>query len=181
MEKRAAILVHNYFEQNELEMPLAALKDAGIQTDIVSADQTSLTALKHIDRGDQFTADVLLKDADSTQYDILVLPGGVVNADKLRMIPKAQEWVCTFLDSNKIVAAICHAPWLLVSADCAEGRRITSYYTLQDDIRNAGGEWSDFPVLVDGTLITSRKPDDLPEFCAALLEALKARPLRFAS
>jgi protease I len=172
MNKKVAILVDNYFEQAEFEAPLQALKDNGVPADIVSTDQKDLTALQHVQQGDSFTADRLLQETESADYDALVLPGGAVNADKLRMNQKARQWVTDFLDAGKPVAAICHAPWLLVSADAIEGRRLTSYYTLQDDIRNAGGEWADFPVLVDRNLITSRQPDDLPQFCDALLEAI---------
>jgi protease I len=172
MSKKVAILVDNYFEQAEFEVPLRALRDNDVTVDIIATRQKDLTALQHTDKGDTFAADLLLQDADPPDYDALVLPGGVVNADKLRMDKKARHWVSNFLDANKPIAAICHAPWLLVSADGVEGRRLTSYYTLQDDIRNAGGEWADFPVLVDRNLITSRQPDDLPQFCDALLGAL---------
>lgn len=177
--KRVAILVHDFFEQAEFEGPLKALKDAGADVTVISAAHKNLTAMKHNKPGDSFKADLLLRDAKAVDYDALVLPGGVVNSDKLRMDEKAQAWVVEFLDDNKAIAAICHAPWLLVSADAVEGRRLTSYYTLEDDIKNAGGEWSDFPVIVDGNLITSRKPDDLPRFCGAILEAIGApRPAR---
>jgi protease I len=172
MTKRVAILVDNYFEQAEFEAPLAALRKHDVAVDVIATDQKQLTALQHVDKGKGFTADLLLRDANSARYHALVLPGGVVNADKLRMNNRARQWVNSFLDDNKVIAAICHAPWLLVSADGVEGRRLTSYYTLQDDIRNAGGEWADFPVLVDRNIITSRQPDDLPEFCDALLTSL---------
>lgn len=172
MSKKVAIVVDNYFEQAEFEVPLAALQANGLATDIVAAKQKDLTAMQHTHEGDAFTADLLLEEASASDYDALVLPGGVVNADRLRMDKRARQWVCDFLDHGKTIAAICHAPWLLVSADAVEGRRLTSYYTLQDDIRNAGGEWADFPVLVDHPLITSRQPDDLPDFCDAILRAL---------
>jgi protease I len=175
MTKRIAILVDNYFEQAEFEEPLRALQDAGVRVDVLGASQKDLTALQHVDRGDDFTADRLLQDATSADYDALVLPGGAINADKLRMNKKARQWINDFMDAGKPIAAICHAPWLLVSADAVEGRRLTSYYTLQDDIRNAGGEWADFPVLVDRNLITSRQPDDLPQFCDAVLEAIEVK------
>lgn len=170
--KKVAILVHNYFEQSEFEEPLRALKAAGAAVSIVSADSKKLQGMQHVRLGDGFQADVLLDDVDPQAFDAVVLPGGVVNADKLRMNDKARDWVAKFLEQKKPVAAICHAPWLLVSADVVKGRRLTSYYTLQDDIRNAGGEWVDLPVVVDDSLITSRKPDDLPEFIKALLQLL---------
>lgn len=175
MSKQVAILVDNYFEQAEFEVPLKTLQSHGVAVDVIATKQKGLTALQHIHQGNAFTADILLEEASAANYDALVLPGGVVNADRLRMDNTARQWVCDFLDRGKTVAAICHAPWLLVSADAVEGRRLTSYYTLQDDIRNAGGEWADFPVLVDHTLITSRQPDDLPDFCNALLQALDAK------
>jgi protease I len=181
MAKRVAILVDNYFEQAEFEAPLQALEDSDIQVEVVAASQKDLTALQHVDKGGNFTADRLLQDAEAADYDALVLPGGAVNADCLRMNQKARQWVNDFMDASKPIAAICHAPWLLVSADAVEGRRLTSYYTLQDDIRNAGGEWADFPVLVDRNLITSRQPDDLPQFCEALLEALEAKVMAHAT
>jgi protease I len=174
MNQKVAVLVDNYFERAEFEAPLQALKKSGAQVEVVSASQKDMTALNHIEKSGSFTADRLLQDAESADYDALVLPGGVVNADSLRMNKKARQWVTDFLDAGKTIAAICHAPWLLVSADVVESRRLTSYYTLQDDIRNAGGEWADFPVLIDNNLITSRQPDDLPQFCDAILKALGA-------
>lgn len=174
--KKVAMLVFNYFEQAEFEEPLATLKDAGVIVTVVAADNKQLYGMHHVDKGDKFQADALLKDATPNEYDALVLPGGVVNADALRMIGSAQTWAANFLEQGKPVAAICHAPWLLVSADVVEGRRLTSYHTLQDDIRNAGGEWIDQAVVVDESLITSRKPDDITAFCDALLGKLAAQP-----
>lgn len=171
-DKKVAILVHNYFEQAEFEQPIAALRDAGAEVDVISAGPLNLQGLHHVDKGDHFEADLLLKDAAWDDYDALVLPGGVVNADQLRMIEAAQEWVADFLEAGKPVAAICHAPWLLVSAEVVAGRRLTSYFTLEDDIRNAGGDWSDQPVIVDDNLITSRKPGDLEQFNDAIIGAL---------
>jgi len=175
--KRVAILVYNHFEQAEFEEPLKALKDAGADVHVVSASTTDLQGLNHIEKGGRFTADVLLTNAKPEQYDALVLPGGVVNADKLRMVGEAQDWVNHFIDEGKLVAAICHAPWLLVSADAIESRRLTSYYTLQDDIKNAGGDWTDQSVVIDGSLITSRQPSDLADFNKAVLNALKPKPI----
>jgi protease I len=121
---------------------------------------------------------MLLANADPDMYDALILPGGVVNADYLRMNQRARDWATQFTDEGKLIAAICHAPWLLVSADLVEGRRITSYYTLQDDIRNAGAEWIDQPVILDGNLITSRQPDDLPAFIEAIEQWFDQTPER---
>jgi protease I len=170
--KRVAILVDNYFEQAEFEEPLEALRDAGLDVTVVATQGKDLQALNHADKGDTFEADMLLEDVTTDEFDALVLPGGVVNSDKLRMVEPARQWVRDFLDGGKLVAAICHAPWLLVSADEVQGRKLTSYFTIQDDIDNAGGEWIDQPVVVDDNLITSRKPDDIPAFNEAILTAL---------
>jgi protease I len=171
-DSKIAILVDNNFEQAEFDVPLQKLKAAGAQVTVVSTNTKELQALQHTAQGDIFKADELLESIDPEEYDALILPGGVVNADKLRMNADARAWVTRFIDQGKVVAAICHAPWLLVSADLVEGRRLTSYYTLQDDIRNAGGEWIDQPVVVDGNLITSRKPDDLEDFVEAIQEGI---------
>ena len=174
--KKVAMLVHNYFEQSEFEEPLHDLKSAGVAVTVVAADDEPLFGMHHAKMGSKFLADLRLDDANPEDYDGLVLPGGVINADALRMVPKAREWVIDFLDAGKPVGAICHAPWLLVSADAVEGQRLTSYHTLQDDIRNAGGEWVDQKVVVDGNLVTSRKPDDLPAFTEAFLDLLSQAP-----
>lgn len=177
-DKRVAILVDNYFEQAELEEPLTRLKDTGVEVTVIGTETTELQGLEHVKEGDMFTADILLKNAEAENYDALLLPGGVVNADKLRMNEEARKWVTSFLDEGKLVAAICHAPWLLVSADLVEGKRLTSYYTLQDDIRNAGAEWVDHEVVVDSNLITSRNPDDLPAFIEAIQDWLAKAALQ---
>lgn len=178
VDKHVAILVDNYFEQAELEGPLTYLKERGADVVVVSASTKDLQALNHIKKGEPFVADQLLKDVDISDFDALILPGGVVNSDNLRLNRKAQDWVNEFMDNNKLIAAICHAPWLLVSADVVEGRRLTSFPTLQDDIINAGGEWIDQPVALDENLITSRKPDDIPAFNAAIIEWLEAAKVR---
>lgn len=170
INKKIAILVDNYFEQAEFEEPLEQLKEAGAAVTVVATETKALQGMMHVKEGDAFTADLLLGEVNVDDYDALVLPGGVVNADRLRMNHLAREWVNHFTDSGKLIAAICHAPWLLVSADLVEGRRLTSYYTLQDDIRNAGAEWIDQPVVMDGNLITSRQPDDIPDFIEAVGE-----------
>jgi protease I len=171
--KKVAVLVDDYFEQAEFEEPINALKKAGAQVAVITTnDGKDLHGLQHVKMGDSFTADLLLDDARPEDYDALVLPGGAVNADKLRMNNKAREWVKQFLDAGKPLAVICHAPWVLVSAGCVRGRKLTSYYTIQDDIRNAGGDWIDQEVVVDQNLITSRQPDDLPAFNEALINML---------
>lgn len=173
--KHIAILVDNYFEQAEFEEPLSYLRDAGAEVTIIALKARDLQGLNHVDKGDKFQADLLLAEASSVDYDALVLPGGAINADGLRINEDAQEWARDFLESGRPLAAICHAPWLLVSADLIEGRRLTSYYTIADDIRNAGGDWVDEEVVVDNNLITSRKPDDIPAFNNALERLLKQR------
>ena len=173
-EKKVAILVYNYFEESEFVEPLKVLKNAAVTVTVVGAETKDLQALKHVDKAASYQADLLLDEINFDDFDALVLPGGVVNADKLRMDTRAREWVQHFCKTGKLVAAICHAPWLLVSAGVLDDRRLTSYYTLQDDIRNAGGEWEDSQVVIDGHLITSRNPDDLPAFTAALTKMLQS-------
>ena len=168
--KKIAILVDNYFEQAEYEEPLNQLKEAGADVATVATKNKELHGMRHTEIGDSFAADVLLEDIDFDDYDALVLPGGVVNADKLRMNEKAREWVIRFADEGKLVAAICHAPWLLISAGVAKGQELTSYFTLQDDIRNAGATWTDEEVVTSDNFITSRNPDDIPAFVGAILE-----------
>lgn len=172
-EKKVAILVDNHFEQSEFTEPLKELKNAAVEVTVIGATSKDLRAMEHAEPGDPFQADITLDEADSNDYDALVLPGGALNADKLRMNEAARTWVRHFMDQGKPLAVICHAPWILVSADCIKDRRLTSYYTIQDDVRNAGGEWVDQEVVIDGNLITSRKPDDLPAFCEALIALLQ--------
>jgi protease I len=166
--KRIALLVDNYFEQAELEVPWRFLSEEGAEVIIVATKDKALQGMNQAKYGDRFEAHQPLEDINVKDYDALVLPGGVINADKLRMVEKARQWINQFIDDDKLIAAICHAPWLLVSADVVEERKLTSYFTLQDDIRNAGGEWTDRAVVVDDNLITSRGPDDLGLFNAAI-------------
>ncbi len=168
--KRIGILVDNYFEQAEFEVPLGFLRSEGAIVEVIATTNKDIQGMCHAKMGAAFLADELLETVTPADYDGLLLPGGVINADKLRMVEKAQQWVNEFVDEGKLIAAICHAPWLLVSADAVEARRLTSYYTLQDDIRNAGGEWISQPVVVDKNFITSREPDDLEHFTAAIKE-----------
>jgi protease I len=175
--KKIAILVDNYFEQAEFEVPLKALKEAGGDVTVITTnDDLSLQGLNHVEMGDKFKADKKIDEANPDDYDALVLPGGAVNADSLRMVDKAKEWVTDFMDDNKPLAAICHAPWLLASADVIEGHRLTSFFTIQDDLKNAGAEWVDLNVVVDNNLITSRKPDDLKQFNEAIISMLNQQP-----
>lgn len=171
--KHIAILVDNYFEQPEFEEPMSALRDAGAEVTVIGVSTTNLTGLNHADKGDSFSADILLAQASSTDYDAIVLPGGAINSDSLRTNEEVQQFVTDFLESNKPTAIICHAPWILVSADQVDGRRLTSYPTIRDDITNAGGDWVNETVVVDDNLITSRNPDDIPAFNEAIIEMLK--------
>jgi protease I len=170
--KKVAVLVDDYFEQAEFEEPIEALRDAGVEVEVIATKNKKIHGLNHVDKGDTFTADLLLDEATPEDYDALVLPGGAINADALRMVEAAQLWVRDFLEEDRPVAVICHAPWVLVSADLLDGRRLTSFETIQDDIQNAGGDWVNEPVVIDGSLITSRKPDDLPAFNEALIKML---------
>jgi protease I len=167
-----AILVDNYFEQSEFTEPKEALEQAGAQVVVVSIGADSLHGMNHAEMGDEFMPDLTIDEVEFDEYDLLVLPGGTINADNLRMNEKAREWVQYFMDKDKPIAAICHAPWLLISSGVIDGLKMTSYHTLQDDIANAGGNWVDAELVIDGNIITSRNPKDLPAFCDALIEAL---------
>jgi protease I len=162
--KRVAIIATDGVEQVELVDVRRALDDAGAETILVSPKADSIQAFKHHEKGDRFPVDMMLADARPTDFAALYLPGGVANPDALRMDKKAVQFVREFMAADKPVAAICHGPWLLVEADAVAGRRLTSWPSLKTDIENAGGEWVDEPVSVDGDLITSRKPDDIPAF-----------------
>ena len=159
-------------ERAELVVPWDAVTDAGHQPVLISPQAGSVQLFEHLDRADTQPVDVTVAEASVEDYDALVLPGGVANPDALRMDADAVAFVRAFVESGKPVAAICHAPWTLIEADVVRGRRLTSWPSLQTDVRNAGGEWVDEPVVVDGNLITSRKPGDLPAFNGALREAV---------
>jgi deglycase len=173
--KKVAVLATDYFEEAELTGPVDALKEAGATVEVIAPKAGEIKALKHVDPGQAVKVDKTLDEADPADYDGLVLPGGAVNADKLRMEQKARDFVTKIMDElGKPTAVICHAPWMLASAGLARGKKLTSYYTIQDDMRNAGADWSDEEVVVDGNLITSRQPDDIPAFNRALISALEA-------
>jgi len=161
---KVAILVDNGFEQVEMTEPKSALEAAGAKALIVSPQSQQVQGWQTKQWGDQFHVDVPLDMADPDQFDALLLPGGVMNPDKLRMQPDAVEFARAFILQGKPVAAICHGPWLLVEANAVKGKTLTSWPSLQTDIRNAGGHWVDQDAVVDGALLTSRKPDDLPIF-----------------
>jgi len=169
-KKKVAILVADGFEQVELTEPRKALEAAGAATKIVSPAQGVVTGWNHIEWGDNFTVDVPLQEASADAFDALLLPGGVMNPDKLRRNPKVQQFVRAFFDAGKPVAAICHAPWTLIDAGVARGRRLTSYESIQMDLKNAGAEWVDEEVVVENGLVTSRKPDDIPAFNQKMVE-----------
>lgn len=168
--KKVAILVTDGFEQVELVKPREALEQAGAKTQIVSPKDGKVRGWKHIEWGDELPVDVTLDQARADDFDALLLPGGVINPDKLRMEPKAVSFVKSFFDANKPVAAICHGPWTIVEAGAAKGRRIASWPSLKTDIRNAGGEWVDSEAVTDGNLVSARKPDDIPAFNRAMIQ-----------
>jgi len=170
--KKIAFAVANEgIEQVELTSPWEAVEQAGGQPVLVSVEAGEVQAFNHLDKADTFRVDATFEDADPDQYDGLVLPGGVANPDNLRLHEDAVAFVKAFFDADKPVAAICHAPWSLVEADVVRGRTLTSWPSLQTDLRNAGAHWQDEEVVVDGNLVTSRKPDDLPAFNEAALAA----------
>ncbi|MEW9903725.1 type 1 glutamine amidotransferase domain-containing protein [Pseudomonas putida] len=170
--KRVAFLVTDGFEQVELTGPREALERNGAVVDILSDKEGTVRGWNHDKPADEFAVDATFEGASLDLYDALVLPGGVQNSDTIRIIPAAQNLVKSHDSARRPLAVICHGAWLLVSCGLAKGRRLTSYKTLQDDIRNAGGEWVDDAVVVDGNLITSRKPDDIPAFSEQLVKAL---------
>lgn len=167
---RVAILATDGVEQVELESPREALRNEGAEV-IVAPRDGSIRARKHLEPGDEFPVDLSSEDADPDQFDALVLPGGVANPDALRMHEPSVVFARSFFERDRPVAAICHAAWTLVEADVLRGRRLTSYPSLQTDIRNAGAEWVDQEVVVDGRLVTSRRPDDLPAFNREMISA----------
>jgi protease I len=167
---RVAILIEDGFEQVEMVKPRAALDEAGAKTSLVSPQEKKVRGWEMTDWGDSFPVDTALDKARPDDFDALLLPGGVMSPDKLRMQPKAVAFVRAFFDAGKPVAAICHGPWTVLEAGMARGRRMTSWPSLQTDLRNAGAEWTDQEAVVDKGLVTSRKPDDIPAFNKAMIE-----------
>lgn len=172
MPKRVLIVATDGFEQSELTGPRDALNQAGIETVVASPRAGQIKGWKHTDWGDPVNADMTLDDVKAAEFDGLLLPGGQMNPDSLRLNETAVELVRAFVDAGKPVAAICHGPWLLVEAGVLEGRTVTGWPSIRTDLRNAGGEVVDREVVVDGNLITSRKPDDIPAFSQAMIEAV---------
>ena|SRR5690348_7813547 len=167
-----AILIADGFEQVEMEQPRAALNMNGAKTSVVSPAKEKVRGWDFTEWGDEVPVDIPLEQANPGDFDALLLPGGVMNPDKLRMQPEAVKFVKSFFDAAKPVAVICHGPWTLIEAGVARGRRIASWPSLQTDLRNAGAEWVDQEVVVDGNLVSSRKPDDIPAFNREFIKLL---------
>ena len=167
--KKVAILAADMFERVELEEPRKALEDAGADVEIVSIHDGEIQGFDHFDPANKVTVDRTVEEASADDYDALLVPGGVGNPDQLRGDENAVAFVRAFHDAGKPMAVICHGPWVLVESGVVRGKRLTSWPTLEMDIRNAGGEWADEEVVVDGNLVTSRKPDDIPAFNREML------------
>lgn len=169
--KTVAVLATDGVEQVELTEPVKALKDAGATAHVVAPHGDVIQGWNHHEKGNAIPVDVALAAADPARYDALVMPGGVINPDQLRQDPEAVAFTRAFAEAGKPIAAICHGPWTLIEADLVRGRRVTSWPSLRTDLRNAGADWVDESVVTDDGLVTSRRPDDLPAFCRAMVEA----------
>ncbi len=169
--KTIAVLATDGFEQVELTTPVTALKNAGASVVVVAPEAGTIQGFNHHDKGDTTSVDQTLAEAEVASFDGLVLPGGVISPDALRMDEKAVAFVRSFSDAGKPIAAICHGPWTLIDAGLVNGKKLTSWPSLKTDLTNAGAQWVDEPVVTDGGLVTSRNPDDLPVFCDAAIKA----------
>lgn len=167
---RVAIIVADDFEQVEMTEPRKALEEAGAETVLISPVRNQVQGMKHDVKADTFKVDLPIDQANPDDFDAVLLPGGALNADALRMNRKARDFVRNFDSLGKPIAVICHAPWLLVSAGLVKGRRLAAYYTIQDDIRNAGGEWVDEEVVMDRNWVSSRQPSDIPAFNREMIQ-----------
>ena len=168
--KRVAIVAADQVEEVELVEPRLALGDAGAETELISMEAGEIQGVTHFERANRHKVDRTIADADPSDYDALMIPGGVGSADLLRGDDEMVRFTRAFFDQGKPVAVICHGPWLLVEADVVRGRKVTSWPSLRTDIRNAGGDWVDREVVVDSGLVTSRKPDDIPAFNEKMIE-----------
>jgi protease I len=175
---RVAVLATDGFEETELTEPVKALRDARAEVTILSLKPGQIQAVRHdLDKTLKIKVDRTIRDASAKEFDAVLLPGGTVNADSMRTAPEVQAFLRGIQDAGKPLAAICHAPWELVSAGLVRGRTLTSYHTLQDDVRNAGGKWVDREVVEDGNWVTSRQPGDLPAFNRAMLILFSRSPV----
>lgn len=170
--KKVAVLATDGFEQSELTAPLDALKNAGAEAHVIAPKSGAIQGMKHGEKADKVRVDHPLNAVNASDYDALVLPGGVANPDSLRTAPGAIAFIRRFVEDDKPIAAICHGPWPLIDAGGVAGRKVTSWPSLKCDLKNAGAEWVDREVVVDQGLVTSRKPDDLPAFCAKMIEEI---------
>lgn len=179
--KRVAILMTDGVEQVEYTEPRSFLEQQGVEVTLVSpkAEGSEIQGLKHFAQGDRFRVEMSIREARAGDFDGLVLPGGVANPDRLRLSPEAISFIREFAIANKLIAAICHGPWPLIDADVVQDKRVTSWPSLKNDLSNAGAIWVDAPVVVDGKLVTSRKPDDIPAFNEALWQKLTEAPAAF--
>jgi protease I len=171
--KKVAIIAADMVERVELVEPRKALEDAGATTELISMEPGEIEAFNHFDKADKQKVDKAIDSADPSDYDALMIPGGVGNPDLMRGDENMVEFVRAFFEAGKPVAAICHGPWMLVEADVVRGRKVTSWPTLQTDIRNAGGNWANEEVVTDQGLVTSRKPDDIPAFNEKMIEEIR--------
>lgn len=168
--KKVAVLATDGFEQSELTEPMKALNEAGAEAHVIAPKAGQIQGMKHDEKGDKVKVDKTLADVNAADYDALLLPGGVANPDSLRIERQAIAFIRAFVEADKPIAAICHGPWTLIDAGGVQGRKMTSWPSLKCDLKNAGAEWVDEEVMVDNGLVTSRKPDDLPAFCAKMIE-----------
>src|SRR6266404_1672574 len=167
---RVAVLATDGVEDSELREPRMALENARAHTTLIAPKTGKIYSMKHHDKASQYDVNMTLDQADSAQFDAVLLPGGALNADTLRVHPRAQQFVRIFDEQGKPIAVICHAPWLLISADLVRERTLTSYHTIQDDVRNAGGKWQDQETVRDKNWVSSRQPSDIPAFNAAMTD-----------
>ena len=175
--KRVAFLATDMVEQVELTEPWQAVKNEGATPELISLEEGEIQGFNHYDKADKFKVDRTVEEASADDYDALVIPGGVGNPDTMRSDENAVRFVREFSESGKPMAVICHGPWMLVEADVVRDRKLTSFWSIKTDVKNAGGNWVDDEVVVDGNLVTSRNPDDIPAFNEKLLELVERAPV----